>query len=261
MLLSTNRMSVIYFLSFLVVALLIWNILIMTGTIKTNYNKENMSAIDGPQASGMMAFDKKESNHIQTQAQKHKLMEQADQEYLEKYGDAFGEEEKMKGDGIHMSAPVATNAPTHTPKEHYGGASSMGIKKRRRENIGANLPAHMKSPSLPALKSIGVKPYGSTGEKMEGAYDKGRNKFIYTEKMQAFNNGEKYKVRTAMTCAAPTINHLTDMIIDTCQAHCAHDNQCAAFAYNFRNGDCRTYSDCSRVVQDDDEVQVFSRQR
>ncbi len=252
---GSNRSGLLYFLSFLVVGLVIWNILLMTGTIKTPYNKskeENMTAMDGPRASGVMPFDEKQIQR-QSDPEKRKLMEEANQDYLAKYGSALGGAEKMKGSGVHMSAPVESRAP-----EKYAGASSMGAYgQRRREKAGANLPSKMQSASLPALKGIGAKPYGSAGEKMEGH---GRNKFIYTEKIQAFNNGEKYKVKTAMTCAGPTINHLTDMVIDTCQAHCAHDPQCAAFAYNFRNGDCRTYTDCSRVVQDDEKVQVFSRQ-
>ena len=260
---STNKTSTIYFLSFLVIALLIWNVLIMTGKIKTNYNKENMKA--GPQAGGAMAFDDV-THKPQSEEEKRDLMGFEDAEYLKKYGSAFGGSPKeamkayWKGQGIQMSAPVATEQPM---KENYGGASTMGLRKYR-EKIGANIDfSRLDKGSLPPLKPIGVEPYK---ENMVIDKEKGGDKFIYTEKqgarekIQAFTNGEKYKVKTAMTCAGPTINHLTDMVIDTCQAHCAHDNQCAAFAYNFRNGDCRTYADCSRVVHDDEEVQVFSRQ-
>ena len=297
----------IQILTLFVLILFIWNVLLVSGVIKTKYNSaEKMTAVDGPPASGIMPFDDTPSHKPQSETTKVKLIDEQDSEYMHKYGGAFGEGNKVReamhayhrGQGVHMSAPVmktssspgpatasataaasAAAASDSSKKEHYGGASSMGNrrKKRRKEDMGA-IPKAASS-SLPPLKPIGIKPYSTFSDPQSGLENlvdptgvqdhlfansrrtegRGYENFIYTEKMQAFENGESYKVVTGKSCSGSPINHLTDMVIDTCQAHCAHDRQFAAFAYNFSNGDCRTYSSCKRLTPDDDKVQTFSR--
>ena len=268
---------IIYSLGFLVFVLLVWNILVMAGVVSTPYNSSKASAEaeaepesmvgDGPAPSGLQAFGPAPPTARQNEKEKREIIASVNKDSVQDYGSAYGgppgARESMKAFYAGKSEKYSGvtqkrgwNGGTR-PRERPNGEhmTAIGSKSRSKNSGGV-------SASLPALKGVGTRPYASLmrQEKVEGLR-KNNEKFIYTEKMQAFSGGEKYRVVTGRACSASPINNLTGMVIDTCQAHCAHDNQCAAFTYNFRNGDCRTYNSCKMLHPEDEEIQTFSREK
>jgi hypothetical protein len=261
---------VVFMLGAIIVMLLIWNILLTTNVIKP----EKMNA-----SGGLQAFDGSEQPD-QTQSEKKALRGEANREFNKKFGSAFGGEERSGNPTSEDNAiaQAIESVPTPSRNVAFSGATNDGTGNQGVESIGMSM--NQKEAMRAFYKGAGIQMsapikdgrerYGgasSIGEKERMSLDdpenplRGEANFLYTEKMQAFEGGEKYKVTTGRTCAASTLNHLTDMVIDTCQAHCAHDSQCAAFSYNFTNGDCRTFNSCQRLVQSDAKVQTFSRER
>ena len=70
-------------------------------------------------------------------------------------------------------------------------------------------------------------------------------------------NGQVYAVKQGRTCSAVQQHNLIDMVLDTCEAYCGHDNQCIGFNYNYANGTCLTYADCPSLKDHDEESRVF----
>lgn len=70
-------------------------------------------------------------------------------------------------------------------------------------------------------------------------------------------NGQVYAVAQAKTCSALEQHSLIDMILDSCESYCGHDNQCIAFSFNYDNGQCTTYADCPAFKDSKESARVF----
>lgn len=69
------------------------------------------------------------------------------------------------------------------------------------------------------------------------------------DEYQGFPNrhGVLYRGVDGQVCSSEPMERYMSMIVDSCDGKCTEDNGCIAYAYDFRNGQCFTYGECSSM--------------